>query len=145
MKSMYKISECYRACVRVKNSCHFAYMRPHMQASVAPTPPFFNRIKWEATLLKTNWPVDKLLEVTVIPKRHPNIGTNLVFANFLDPNMSAAIQLNYFILAQSLSLRHLRYLLTYTKYDENAVKIIFFKMDFLIIRTLLDKENTHID
>ena len=143
MKSMYKTSECYRACVRVKKKCHFAYMRPHMQASVAPTPPFFNRIKWEATLLKTNRLVDKQLEVTVIPKRHPNIGTNLVFANFFGPNMSAAIQQNYFILAQSL--RHLRYLLTYTKYDENAVKILFFKMDFLIIRTLLDNKNTHID
>ena len=83
-------------------------MRPNMQASIciAPTPTFFNRIKGEATLLKTNRLGDKLLEVTVIPKRHPNIGANLVFANFLGPNVSAAIQLNYFILA--LSLRHLR-------------------------------------
>ena len=53
-------------------------MRPNMQASIciAPTPTFFNRIKGEATLLKTNRLGDKLLEVTVFPKRHPNIGAN---------------------------------------------------------------------
>ncbi len=48
-----------------------------------------------------------ILHITVIHKRYPNIGANSVFANFLGPNVSATMQLNYFILV--LSLRHLPY------------------------------------
>ena len=44
-------------------------------------------------------------------------------------------------------LKNITYLLDdiLSQYDENAVKILFFKMDFLIITPLLDNENTHID
>ncbi len=64
-----------------------------------------------ATELVFEWEIAAILHMTIIPKRHPNICANSVFANFLA--LMWAPRFSWIILA--LYLRHLQYM--HSKYN----------------------------